>query len=322
MSTPLHAFVTGTFVSDGTAVTLNLPSDVQEFDLINVSSVGSAAAATPVMWAKWVLGMGAGQAIFVEKTNGAATLQAWNTTATNGFTRIADSSDLSPGPSLAQTATSNANPIVVSTVNTGSLAVGDVVRIINNTGAQQITGIEYTVTAINAGVSFSLGYAGVAPGSAGTGGFFRRIPFQAPFYPRNRTITNITAAASAVITLSVTHGFTVGQRVKILVPENWGMVEANNQYATITAINTTTNTITVDLDTSAFTAFAYPTSAQAAGGVGQAQVVPVGMTAESPWENLLDDATRNTAFRGIIIGTTVQDTGETYRWIAKRGVAV
>jgi len=321
MSTPLHAFVTGAFVSDGTALPLKLPSDVQRFSLYNLTSLGIGGATTPVMQAWWTQGMPQNSAFIETKTNGSDVLIG-STIASGGFFYIQDSGDLSPGPVLAQTATTNANPIEVSTVNTAGLAVGDVVRLIDNTGAQQITGIEYTVTAINPGVSFSLGYAGVAPGSAGTGGFFRRIPFQAPFYPRNRTITFISQAVNAVITMSVTHEFTVGQRIKILVPENWGMVEANNRYATILAIDPTTNTITVDLDTSGFTAFAYPTSVQAAGGVGQAQVVPVGMTAQSPWENLLDDATRNTTFRGLIIGPAVQTSGEAYRWVAERGVQV
>lgn len=319
MSTPLHAFVTGTFTSAGTAVTLELPSDVHRFSLYNLSSLGIGGATTPVMQAWWTQGMPQNTAFIETKTNGSDVLIG-STIASNGFFYIQDSSDLTPGPLVVQNSTTNANPIVVATA--GVVAVGDVVRLIDNTGAQQITGIEYTVTAINAGVSFSLGYAGVAPGSAGTGGFYRRIPFQPPFYPRNRTITFISQAVNAVITLSVTHGFTVGQRVKILVPENWGMTEINNSYATITAINTTTNTITVDVDTTGFTAFTYPTTAQAAGGVGQAQVVPVGMTAQSPWENLLDDATRNTAFRGLILGTAVHTSGQDYRWVAERGVQV
>ena len=319
MSTPLHGFLTGTFVSDGNAFNLSLPSDAQEFELYNLTSLGIAGATTPVMRAEWALTMPDGTAIRGTKTNGSDVI-AWDSIATLGFTRIADSGAATPGAAVAQTATSNANPSVVLTA--GVTAVGDIVRIINNTGAQQITNIDYTVTAINAGVSFSIGYVGSAPGSAGTGGFYRRIPFDSMYYPRNRTITAITAAASAVITMSVTHGFTVGQRVKIIVPAAWGMTQMNNQYATITAINTTTNTITVDVNSSAFTAFAYPTSVIAAGGITQAQVVPVGEAATSPYQNLLDDATRNTSFRGITVGTGVQTNGETYRWIAKRGVAI
>ena len=317
MSTPLHGYLTGTFVSDGTAFNLNLPSDAQEFDLYNLTSLGIGGATTPVMRAQWAQTMPDGAAIRGTKTNGSDVI-AWDSIATLGFTRIADSGNTTPGALVVQTATSNANPSVVLTA--GVVAVGDIVRIIDNTGAQQITNIDWTVTAINAGVSFSLGYVGGAPGSAGTGGFYRRIPFDSMYYPRNRTITAITAATSAVITMSVTHGFTVGQRVKILVPAAWGMIQMNNQYATITAINTTNNTITVNIDSSAYTAFAYPTSAVALQGVTQAQVVPVGEAATSPYQNLLDDATRNTSFRGINVGTDVQTSGETYRWFAKRGV--
>jgi hypothetical protein len=323
MSTPLHAFITGTFVSAGAVVNLNLPSDVQRFSLYNLTSLGIGGATTPVMRAEWVLSMPDGAAIIGTKANGSDAINE-TSIATNGFIRIADSGVQTPGPQLAQTATTNANPIVVSAVNTGNLAVGDIVRIINNTGAQQITNFDWTVTAVTPNTSFTLGYTGVAPGSAGTGGFFRRIPFDSMYYPRRRFITNITAATSAVITMSVTHGFTVGQLVKIIVPAAWGMTQINNLYATITAINTTTNTITVNIDSSGFTAFAYPTSVIAAGGVNLPQVVPVGEAAVNtlaqPFANLLDDATRNTSFRGISIGTSVQTSGQTYRWIAERGV--
>ncbi len=317
MSTPLHGYLTNTFVSDGNAFNLSLPMDVQEFDLYNLTSLGIGGVTTPVMRASWALTMPDGAAIRGTKTNGSDVI-AWDSIATLGFIRIADSGASTPGAAVVQTATSNANPSVVLTA--GTVAVGDIVRIINNTGAQQITNIDWTVTAINAGVSFSLGYVGGAPGSAGTGGFYRRIPFDPMYYPRNRTITAITAATSAVITMSVTHGFTVGQSVKIIVPAAWGMTQMNNQYATITAINTTNNTITVNIDSSAYTAFAYPTSAVALTGITQAQVVPVGEAATSPYQNLLDDATRNTSFRGITVGTGVQSSGETYRWFAKRGV--
>lgn len=319
MSTPLHAFVTGTFTSAGAAVTLNLPSDVHRFSLYNLTSLGIAGATTPVMQAWWTLGMPDNAAFIETKTNGSDVLIG-SSIAAGGILRIADSGVLTPGPAIVQTATSNAAAIVVLTA--GAFAVGDVVRLIDNTDAQQITNIEWTVTAINAGVSITLGFGGIAPGSVGTGGFVRRIPFQEPFFPRRRWITNITAAANAVVTLSVTHQFTVGQRVKVIVPTGWGMVEADKQYATITAINTTTNTVTLDLDTSGFTAFAYPTSLVAAGGVSYPQLVPVGMAATSPFENLLDDATFNTTFRGLVLGTGVQTSGQTYRWVAERGVAI
>jgi hypothetical protein len=100
------------------------------------------------------------------------------------------------------------------------------------------------------------------------------------------------------------------------------MVEMNGLLGTIIAINAGTNTITVNINSTAFTAFAFPLSAVAAGGITFAQVVPVGEAAAVPYQNLLDDATDNRAIRGIRIGTTVQTTATNYQWIASRGIAV
>jgi hypothetical protein len=100
----------------------------------------------------------------------------------------------------------------------------------------------------------------------------------------------------------------------------------NNLLGVITAINTTTNTITVNIDSSGFTAFAFPTSAIAALGVSFALVVPVGEAAinssSQPFGNLLDDATRNISFNGVIIGTAVQSASKLYQWVAERGITI
>jgi hypothetical protein len=137
---------------------------------------------------------------------------------------------------------------------------------------------------------------------------------------------SISKASSAVIVLSVTHQYTVGQQVRIIVPSAFGMTEINNQLVTITAINTTTNSITVNIDSTNFTTFAFPTSAVAALGVSQAIVVPVGEAAVNstaqPFGNLLDDATRNTSFNGVIVGTTVQTGSKLYQWVAERGLSI
>ena len=52
------------------------------------------------------------------------------------------------------------------------------------------------------------------------------------------------------------------------------MLEANNKTATVLSV--TTYTVTLDLDTSGFTAFLPPTSAVYAAGVSQAQILPAG----------------------------------------------
>lgn len=325
MSTPLNAFLTGSFTSTGTAVNLSLPSGYQEFNMVNITDVGSAAAATPVMRAYSASLLPAGSAYLNLKTNGAATLALESMITTGGFTFVADSGSASLGAAVAITGITNAAPPVVSTGSTSGLANSDIVRITNSTGQLNIAGMDFTIGSLIANTSFELSFMG-APGAAATAGFWRRVPFDARYYPRRRFITSISQAASAVITLSVTHGYTVGQLVRIIVPSAFGMTQMDSQLATITAINTTTNTITVNIDSSAFTSFAFPSSATAALGVTFAQVVPVGEAAvnstSQPFGNLLDDATDNQSFTGIIIGTGVQTSGKLYQWFARRGVAI
>jgi hypothetical protein len=320
MSTPVHAMLTGTFTSDGLARQLSLPSGYDSFELINISDIGDAGATTQVMRAKGYSSLPAGSAYLNLKTNGAATLAIESMITTAGFTFLSDSGIQTPGAAVAVTAITNANPAVVSSAS--AAVVGDIVRVYGTTGMLQVAGWDFTVTAVNPGVTQSLGYLNAAGFLApATAGFIRVIPFNPRYYPRSRQITAITQAASAVITLSVTHGYTVGQAVRIIVPAGWGMTQMNGLLGTITAINTATNTITVNINSTAFTAFAFPTSALAS-NFSVPQVIPVGEAATSPYEKLLDDATDNVSTSGVIIGTGVQTTGVLYQWIARRGQSI
>lgn len=326
MSSPVNAQVTGTFTSDGTAVNISVPPGYTEVQLYNLSNLGSAAANTNVMIALGTSDMPAGAGIYWPKTSGAATLGTPVHVDSNGFTFLTDSGNQTPGPATAITGITNAAPPVVSTASTTGLANGDIVRVYGTTGQLNIAGLDFTIGSLIANTSFELSNM-AAPGAAATAGNWRRIPFDARFYPRNRVITKISQATSALVTMSVTHGFTVGQEVRFIIPDDYGMTQMDNLLGTITAIGTAdsdgaTNTITVDIDSSAFTAFAFPTSATAAAGVSFAQVVPVGEAASSTYANLLDDATDNQSIRGVTIGTSVQTSGVNYQWVARRGTSI
>jgi hypothetical protein len=321
MSTPIHAILTGTFTSAGTARFISLPSGYDSFELINITDIGSAAANTNVMRAKGYSSLPAGSAYLSLKTNGAASVAIETMTLTNGLTFYADTGNVANGAPVAVTSVTQAAGAVVSSAS--AAAVGDIVRVYGVTAMQQISGIDFTVTAVNPGVTQTLGYLNSAAFvAAGTAGFIRILGPLGRFYPRTRTITGITAANPAVITMSVAHGYIVGEKVRIVVPAEYGMTQINGLSATITAINTGTNTITTDIDASTFTAFAYPTSAIAAAGVSQALVVPLGEAASGAYANLLDDAMTNQSFTGVLIGTTVQTTGVLYQWIARKGLSI
>lgn len=329
MSSPINAILTGTYTTAATPVAINLsiPAEYTKITLYNITDMGSTAANTNIMQAYATSSMAAGSGVYIPKTNGAATLGTPVTLAAagGGFTFVHDSGSVGLGAALAVTSATNATPIAVTIASTAGLNSGDVVRYYDAAGQLNVAGYDFTIDTVVANTSFNLSYS-TAPGGAGTGGFVRRVPFDPRFYPVNRLITSISKATSAVIVLSVTHQFTVGQKVRMIVPSAYGMIEMNNLLATITAINTTTNSITVDVDSSAFTTFAFPTSAIAALGVNFAQVVPVGEAAVNsiaqPYANLLDDATRNTSFNGVIIGTTVQTASKLYQWVAEKGLTI
>lgn len=327
MSFPYNPIITGTFVSDGTSQFIEVPSDIVKFEIYNITYFGSAAATTLEEIAWWIRGLPDGSAYVGTKTNGAATIAITTMATADGFTLI-DRTAPAVGAQVAVTGITNADPMVVSTGTTTGLVAGDTVRIYANTAApstaNQIYNRDYTIDSVVAATSFSLPYTGIAPGVAETGGaFYRKVNINSPFYPRKRLISNISRAASAVIEMTVTHGFTVGQLVRIYCPVTWGMSEINGQLATITAINTANNTITVNINSSGYTAFAYPSNAVAIAGIDQPQVVPVGQAATAPFENLLDDATNNVSQVQMSLGTAVVGAAsDTMRWVAYRGAAI
>jgi len=327
MSTPINACVTGTFTSDGLAKNLSIPSGFTKVELVNLTDWGSAAANTNVMKAFGYSDLPAGYGEYQAKTSGAATIAIPTMVASNGFTFVSDSALLNNGASVALNGTeiNRAAPAVASTgTTTGLIAGSTVVRLFGTTGMLQVSSMDFTIGTIVGSTSFQLKYLDNSGFAAdATAGTYRVINADSRFYPKSRYITGITAASSAVITMSVTHGFTAGQAVRFVIPDEFGMTQLDGLIGNITAVTSgTTNTITVDIDSSAFTAFAFPTSAQAAAGVSFAQVVPVGETANATYANSLGDATVNQAFSGVVVGTSVQTSVSEYQWIAQKGLSV
>ncbi len=330
MSAPINAILTGTYTATAAAKTLSLPSGYTKFELYNTTDLADASS-TEVFYAVGTSAMPAGGALY-SIGNGGSSVLAPKYTSTQGFTFVSDSAGTANGGYVALSGTeiNRANPAVASTGSTtGLVDTVSVVRLKGTTGMLQVSGMDFTVGTIVTDTSFQLKYLNNSGFAAdATSGSYQIINADPRFYPRRRFITAITTGASSTeIRMSVTHGLTVGQAVRIICPAAFGMVEINNLIGTITAINVTlTNSITVDIPSSSFTAFAFPTSATAAAGVTFAQVVPVGEAAinspSQPYGNLLDDATDNTSYTGVVIGTTVQTSGATYQWIASKGLSI
>lgn len=319
----------GRFTATGSSVTLQLRSDVDWMMVYNIT-IGAAAQTTAVgVKYYWQRGFPAAAKWSTFKSNAAnaANLEQYITSA--GFTLVDSSSNPNGTLNATITALSNAAIPVVSNSGTNGLAAGDVVRLFNVASAQQVGGFDFTVgnNTLTTG-TFSLDY--MSQIVAGTTGSWRKISFDPLFYPRRRFITKITKAASAVVTMSVTHGYTVGQQVRLVVPAAYGMVEMDGLLGTITAVNTTVtsgNTITLNIDSSAFTAFAWPLSA--AVPFSAAEVVPVGedsAQALSSSVNTLSDATLNTGYIGMILQGGASCPGgaasDVVYWVAGKSFSV
>jgi hypothetical protein len=321
--------VTGTFVTPATLVpiTISIPCGYDKIELINVTDY--IAHAATIVKAESYAFCPNGSAFVFTGSGANPNVMTGTILLTDGFTFVPDSGLVALGAPVVITAVTNATPAVISSAST--VIAGDVVRIYGTTGMLEISGIDFTVTAVNAGVTQTLGFLPAAGFlAAATAGWIQKVPHDPRFYPRRRIITGISLAASAVIQLSVLHTFTVGQMVRIIVPAEFGMPEINNKLGMITAVASTlgtgTNSITVNIDSTAFTAFAFPTSAIAAAGITFPQVVPVGEAAINsltyPYGNLLDAATINKSFTGVKIGTGILVASKTYAYIAYKGVTL
>jgi hypothetical protein len=296
----------GSAVSTGAPQFISVPAGFDQFVLRNLTTLAGGAG---IIESKWWLGM-AGATAETKTLAGGAIADAIITAG--GFTYY-DSAVTAIGPAIALTVISQAAGAVVSTATTPP--VGSIVRLYSTTQMLQVSGYDFSVTAVTPGVSMTLGYLdSSAFAAAANAGFYRLLPFDSRFVPPNRFITAITQAAQAVVTLSVTHHYSVGNKVKFDVSAAYGMSEINGLVGTILAVSAANNTITVDIDTTGFTAFAFPLSAAYALGVTPAQIVPSGEIA-----SVLTGAIRDSGTRGVLVGAALQGTsGDVFEYWAYR----
>ncbi len=333
----------GSFVASNPVapVIVQIPANADWMKVLNYTALGTdgGAAAAGVEF-YWQRGMAAGTGAVHYKNNvvGVDLLQG-DTMVSGGFT-LYDPSGQSQGalplvgPAIITTASTNATRPVVSTGSTAGIAVGTVVRM-SNTAQTDVNGIDMVVGAVTLNTNFTLLLAGnalaTAPGAIGGAGFYRIINTNPLYYPRKRYVTNITQAANANVSTSVAHGLTPGQEIRMNIPAVSGMVQLNpdplnNYFPTSSSVPVIVQTIvddynfTININTTGYTAFTWPTIAQQPSSFPQ--MTPVGEdtatalasnTAQVPTiggqqifntnTGILADSTVNTGFLGMILGT-------------------
>lgn len=244
----------GSFTSDGTAKQIPLSGGANYFTTLNYTQAATQQATGRGVKFEWFSGFADGYALETKKTNSTDALNL--VVATSGGFNYVQSRPLPEAPKTGTTITQAAGAVCTSTSH--GYAIGDRVRIYGNVVMHQIAGMEFTITAVTSN-TFTLGYldsSGFA--NPETGFTVRRIAKYAEVLPEYHFITAITQATQAVVTFSSTHNYKLGDVIYLRVSSNFGMVEMDQQSAKCVAVDTVNNTVTLDINSSSFTAFAFP----------------------------------------------------------------
>jgi hypothetical protein len=265
--------------------------------------------------------------------------------AYNGQVTPASSSQnsLVLGPQISGTNTAIATGTFTIT-STATLYPGATILMTRNSVNKQLGGMYFTVATVASGTTFTIANAGwlnTANFTNGAETFKVQLVSVPPYYyPALATVVSISAANPAVVTTSVNMGLTVGQVVRLRVPSVFGMTQANNITGIISAVSGnqitlggTTGAFSLNnaVDSSAFTAFAWPAASSVP--LSYATVTPVGSgpTLESAGFYNFDslaDATDNFSYQGFVVGSSILNTasatvfgitaGDVFAWTAWR----
>ena len=320
----------GMFTATGNAIVLPLRGGVDWMRVYNYTqsnfASGAGGASTGVQY-YWQLGMAPGDA-FVTLNNAGATATLNSTAAAlvvGGFTYL-DSSLQIPGPIVAITSGTNATPPVMTVVSTAGLATGNIVRLTSSATASNASGFDYSIEVLSP-TTFSLRNM-IAPGSVFGASSYRLIAFDPIYYPRNRVVSNITAATQAVISTTVDHGYLVSDIVRLNIPAGYGNYSnLNGLQATVVAVTAavdgvhplpgTPATFTVNINTIGFGTFAIPSVANTPYTAAQVEAIggytDITVVTTPPYPiinpNSLLDATFNRAFIGMNLAPGITSPG-------------
>lgn len=277
----------GTFRSPGAGVFILLRSDVDWMEVRNYSATQRGDDGEGVRW-YWQRGLPNNDG-FIEAFGAGDTilLSLASEAGVPGF-ELFNSSVPLVGDKLLVNDVTGGPPPLVSVNSTGSqikgkLVNGDVVRLYAIAGGLQLSSIDFEINNVVADTSFDLAYMRAIVPAAGPG-FYARVAFGTHFLPTFRYITRISNEVQALVTLTVRHGYEVGQVVRFTIPKvrnstAYGMNEIDQLQGTIVDtgeadVDGVTNTIRVDIDTTAFNPFLFP--GNGAGTHSPAIVTPVG----------------------------------------------
>jgi hypothetical protein len=275
---PFTIFDGGSFTQPATAVNqkIPIPSSADYMKTINITQMGlTGTVCVAGEWFGAKFGAGASAAndgLRWRKAGSSAILidKFSTSTASNGFTYVTSVPVVEAQNANAITSITAANPAVVT--QTQTYVEGDILQFYGTTGMLQIGGIRAQISSVSGSGYTLLGLPATASNgfaAAATAGFTRRISNSLAVDPEYMFISNISQATSAVVSTTVDPSkyYVVGMKIFFSVPASFGMKEISGLTGTITAVNAVAASVnigaynlTVNIDSSAFTAFAWPAS--------------------------------------------------------------
>lgn len=256
----------GSFVSTGAPVNIPVPSSADYFVTINQTQAATTQATGRGVKFEWYSNpsMAAGSAYETLKTN---STNALNQTliSSGGFTYLKDFP--APFAAFVGTAITAASPAVASGFTGLSYNNGDRVILYNTTGMLQIAGAAFTVSSVSSTGFTLLGLPAAAFAAAATAVTARKVYSYNSVLPEFMYVTAVSQAAQGVVTVSVdpTNLVYVGQKLVFQIPSSFGMTQLNENNLNgipviVTAVNYAAYQFTINVNTSAFSAFAFPAS--------------------------------------------------------------
>lgn len=272
----------GSFTSTGVGIKIPLPSNADYFKTWNMTQLAAANPNTVTngQWFGPKFGAGASAAGLGIQTVKTTAMLDSNFGAGLGFTYIAVEPVVEAQAPNAITAITAASPAVVTQTNTYN--DGDIIQFYGTTGMLQIAGMNLQISSTSGAGYTLIGLRAAGFAAAGTAGFTRRISKFLAVEPQFLYVTEITQATQAVVRISVdpTQYYVVGMKVHFSIPFSFGMTQMNQLTGKIVAMSAANYTMTVDIDSSAFTAFAFPASTASPTAQLFATVAPAGASTQ------------------------------------------
>lgn len=283
----------GSFTSTGMAEIINLPFKPQYVKFVNYTNSFTAPAASQVVSAEWFSSMGQGFAL--QDVYDATPDLVSDAVITGGISTFEAGQMLMFGPTLVVSDVSKAAAALVTTTTAHGLKSGDVVILeglfqTTTTGMPQINGIPFTVTVVSP-TTFTIpwntnqsNYTVISGAATGTPRM-KQVLYPYIYFPGTTFISAITLGTTTTIDTTDAHNFVVGQEVAFRIPSAWGTTQLNSLpnvlipgspiYAYVIAV-TDYNTVVVNFDSSAYTAFNSNQTVASVPGLSYPQIVAVG----------------------------------------------